>query len=296
MPFLRPASSFIPVVVGPTASGKTSLSLRLAQQLNGEIICADSRTVYREMDIGTAKPDRKQQKLLWHHCLDLVNPDENYSAQQFKTDAKRSIQDIQKRRKIPVVVGGSGLYVNALIYDYNFPKGVSAEQRNELQKLPLGVLVERLRMVDPEAAERVDLANPRRVVRAIETAGERPKMTIKSVDSYLLIGLNPGIEQLSTNIAQRTKKMIEDGLIDETQKIAEKYGENIEPLNTVGYREALKYLRSELSLAQMEEQINIKTRQLAKRQMTWFKRDNNIRWFDDAESAMRVVGSIPHSR
>jgi tRNA dimethylallyltransferase len=280
------------IIVGPTASGKTALSLQIAQQYNGEIISADSRSVYRGMNIGTAKPDREQQKLAPHHCLDMVNPDETYNAQQFQKDARVAIKDIRNRHKLPVIVGGTGLYINALIYDYKFPNDVTAEQRKELNDMSLEALVERLNLVNPKAAKGIDLNNPRRVIRAIETTGSVSQKATRLPPSHLLIGLNPGILQLNTNIAQRTKSMISQGLVEEAKFISEKYGPDIEPLNTAGYREALLYTNGKISKSEMEEQIILKTRQLAKRQMTWFKRDINILWHGKPTIALQLVKNL----
>jgi tRNA dimethylallyltransferase len=202
-------------IIGPTASGKTALGLDVAERYGGEIICADSRTIYRGMNIGTAKPTAEEQKRVRHHLLDIRNPDETYSAAEFKRDAQATIADIRSRGKLPIIVGGTGLYVWAVLYDYQFPAGASNQLRRQLQTWPIEKLVRRLIEVDPERAGEIDLMNPRRVIRAIETAGQPRSSQAQLLAGSLLVGLNPDMEKLEDRILARVEAMMMNGLIVE---------------------------------------------------------------------------------
>src|ERR1700683_405049 len=165
-----PEHKFI-AIVGPTASGKTELSLRLCEVFGGEVVCADSRSIYRGMDIGTAKPSRDEQRRIRHHLLDIADPDDPMTAAVFKGLAQTAIEDILQRGNVPFLVGGSGLYAYSIIYDFQFPAGPRSEERIALEREPLAVLVERVRLGDPERANEIDLQTRRRVIRALETLG-----------------------------------------------------------------------------------------------------------------------------
>lgn len=276
-------------IVGPTASGKTDLALQIAQAHQGEIICADSRTVYRGLDIGTAKPTKEEQARVPHHLLDVLEPNQPYSSAQFKDDAIAAISDIHSRHRLALLAGGTGLYINAVIYDYQFPAGASNELRQKLEQLPLGDLVVRLQQVDPERAAAIDLRNPRRVIRAIETAGQ-PRIAPKTLpDNVLIIGLNPGIAELERRITGRTHQMLTGGLIEEVQGLLRRFDPVIAPLHTIGYAETTAHLHEEITAAELESQITLHTRQLAKRQMTWFKRNPDIRWVTSAEEGLQLA-------
>jgi tRNA dimethylallyltransferase len=279
-------------IVGPTGSGKTALALRIALGCNGEIICADSRTVFRGMDIGTAKPTKQEQALVSHHLLDLLQPNEPYSAAQFKADALAAVAGIRSRDGFPLLVGGTGLYINAVLYDYRFPAGSSSDLRRELERLPVADLVARLHLVDPERAAEIDLRNPRRVIRAIETAGQ-PRIAPKTLpDDVFIIGLNPGLPVLEQQIAARTRSMLTGGLIEEVQALLRRFDPVIAPLHTIGYAETIAHLHEEVTAAELESQINLHTRQLAKRQMTWFKRNPDIRWVATPAEGLELAASF----
>jgi len=276
-------------IVGPTASGKTDLAVQIALAHKGEIICADSRTVYRGLDIGTAKPTKEEQARVPHHLLDLIEPNQPYNAAQFKANAVAAISGIHSRGGLPLLVGGTGLYSNAVLYDYHFPAGGSNELRRQLEQLPLKDLVARLQLVDPERATEVDLRNPRRVVRAIETAGQ-PRIAPKTLPrNVLIIGLNPDMGELERRIAVRTRRMLTSGLIEEVQGLLRRFDPVIAPLHTIGYVETIAHLHEELTAAELESQIIIHTRQLAKRQMTWFKRNADIKWVASAKEAQELA-------
>lgn len=279
-------------IVGPTAGGKTALALQIAAMSKGEIICADSRTVYRGLDIGTAKPTTEDQASVPHHLLDLLEPNQAYSAAQFKADAVAAISDIHTHGGLPLLVGGTGLYINAVLYDYHFPAGGSNELRRQLEQLPLKDLVARLRVVDPERAVEIDLHNPRRVIRAIETAG-LPRIAPKTLPrNVLVIGLNPDMAELGRRIAVRTRRMLTGGLIEEVQGLLRRFDPVITPLHTIGYAETIAHLHEEITAAELESQINLHTRQLAKRQMTWFKRNPDIIWVASDKEARDLAASF----
>jgi tRNA dimethylallyltransferase len=279
-------------IVGPTASGKSALALQIALASWGEIVCADSRTVYRGMDIGTAKPTASEQALVRHHLLDLLPPNQPYSAAQFKADALGAITDIHARGKLPILVGGTGLYINAILYDYRFPAGSSNAVRHQLERLPRAELVARLQQVDPERAAAVDLRNPRRVIRAIETAG-LPRLAPKTLPGDArVIGLNPGLAELEQRIATRTRQMLTTGLVEEVQTLLRRFDPIIEPLHTIGYTETIAHLHEEITAVELESQINLHTRQLAKRQVTWFKRNPDIHWVSTVPAGLKLAASF----
>lgn len=277
------------VVVGPTASGKTALGIELAKRYNGEIICADSRTIYRGMNVGTAKPSLEEREGIAHHFLDIIDPDETYSAQQFKAAAEAIIEDIVSRGKLPIIVGGTGLYVYTLLYDYQFPAGGRTELRAELELKPLDELVAILIKLDPELAAEIDLRNSRRVIRAIETAGQPRQKAGELAPNILLMGLRPNASTLDTNIIQRTKRMFQIGLVSEVTDLVEKYGPKLESLRSPGYAEIVEYLAGESDQAMAEELIVLHTRQLVKRQLTWFRRNDEIRWVETADEGMKLA-------
>lgn len=288
---LDPQTKLI-AIVGPTASGKTALANRLGARFNGEIVCADSRTIYRGMDIGTAKPTVAEQAAVPHHLLDVIEPDQALSAAEFKYLAEAAITDIASRGRVPFLVGGSGLYAYGVIYDYRFPAGLANVLREELNAASLPDLVARLEREDPEIAEQIDLKNRRRVVRALETVGQPRVKTAELPPNILLLGLHPSEMTLNTQIIQRTKTMIQIGLVDEVRGLAAKYSTDIEALKSPGYAEILSYLAGDISLEQTEELINLHTRQLVKRQLTWYRRNPEIRWIDDPTQAESAVAEF----
>lgn len=263
--------------------------MSLAQRYEGEIICADSRTIYRGMDIGTAKPTAADRELVPHHLLDLIEPGETYSAAQFKTAAERTISSISQRNNLPIVVGGTGLYVNALLYDYQFPAGARNDHRAEFEWLPLEQLVDQLRREDPEMAAQIDLKNPRRVIRALETVGQSRQKAMQLNPKSLLLGLKPSEEQLNKQIIHRTQAMFQVGLIDEGRHLFSKYGTDLEAFRSPGYAEIIDFLAGRTTRQEAEDLINLHTRQLVRRQLTWFKRNLDIRWCETPDEAEALV-------
>lgn len=284
------------VILGPTASGKTSLAIKLAQLFNGEIISADSRQIYKNMTIGTAKPSKDELGAIKHHLIDCVKPDHNFTLAEFIRRANKHILAIQKKGKLPFLVGGTGLYISAIVDNYDLPKGkIDLRLRQRLETKSKDELLEYLQELDPETAQTID-NNPRRLIRALEYVIINNKSYSKNQSSkaspydILQIGINIQQPELNKRIEQRTNQMIEEGLVKETKKLLNKYDNTLPSINTIGYQEIISYLNNEIDLNQAIDLIKIHTRQYAKRQMTWFKRDKRINWIQfnwEAESILR---------
>ena len=271
--------------------GKTSLGVELAKKLNGEIISADSMQIYKEMNIGTAKPTKEEMEGIKHHLIDFVNPDEEYNVSKYKIDATNAIEDILTRNKTPIIVGGTGLYVNTLINGIEFEDIKSDESyKKELEDLAaekgVDALFELLEKVDPVSAKTIEKNNIRRVIRALEIykVTGKPKSVVdiesqKEVPyDYLVYGINWDREKLYDRINQRVDIMISQGLIDEVKIITQKYQISKTALQGLGYKEVIEYFDEKISYDEMIEKIKQESRRYAKRQMTWFKRNKNITW------------------
>ena len=274
------------VIVGPTASGKSDLSIRLAKRLEGEIISADSRQVYRGMDIGTGKVTKKGQKTVSHHLIDVANPNKQFTVDNFKKLAERAINDISKRKKLPIVVGGTGLYIDALVYDLNFPDvPPNKKLRAQLEKMSVEELFARLRKLDAKRAETIESKNKRRLIRALEILAAVEKVPLldtkyhqqKPKYNVLWLGLNP--VNLKQRIKKRLKERLRKGMIKEVEKLHTK-GLTWKRLGELGleYRWVGRYLQKRINRKEMEEMLLREITNYAKRQMTWFKRNKNIRW------------------
>lgn len=282
------AFSKILIVVGPTASGKSFTAMRLAETLNGEIICADSRTIYKGMDIGTAKPSKTDRIMIKHHLLDMVEPDQGYTVANFAKDAKHAIADIQSRGKTAVVVGGSGMYVYALLYDYRFRKPTGMEQQ-EVARLDDTQLMELAKQLYPQASQNFVFKNRRRVEQLL-TRG--PAMnydrSVIKIDS-IVVGINPPKAELQERIDSRTQELLNNGFVHEVQQLVSKYGTLELFEETIGYRQILEYLAGDIDKSQLAERISTATRQYAKRQLTWFGRNKDIIWFDTGQDLVAYV-------
>lgn len=275
-------------IVGPTASGKTDLALALGRQLPVEVLVADSRQVYRGMDIGTAKPDAAARAAAPHHLLDLVDPDEPFTVAQWVETARALIPEIAARGRLPLLVGGTGLYVAALLegHDYGtqaWSPDVRRRLTDALDADGLEQLVERLRSLDPVTAARTDLRNPRRVLRALERAEAGGGGATPRLDPYpgrlALIGIDRPREVLYRRIDERAAWLFANGLLDEVRILqARGYGADLRPMTGHGYGEALRVLAGEWSIEQAVEVTARRTRQYAKRQLSWFRRDPRIVW------------------
>lgn len=294
-------------IVGPTCSGKTNLSLILAEKINGEIISADSRQVYKFLDIGTAKPEQSTIKIIKHYFIDELKPDENFNASIFAKKSEEIIERILAENKNPIVVGGSGLYVKAIIDGISESADTNDEIRKELleirKKYGNDFLYVELKKVDEISASKMLPQNWKRVMRALEVVRitgkpiwQHHQDEIKiSKFRFKQIGLNWQRESLYKNIENRVDEMIEKGLIDEVKSILNRgFEKSINSLNTVGYKEIIQYLDSEISLDKAIELIKRNTRRYAKRQMTWFNADNRIEWHQikDKEDLIKLAEII----
>lgn len=277
-------------VVGPTASGKTALSIEIAKKYNGEIISADSMQIYRGMDIATAKPTKEEMQGIVHHLIDNVNPEDEYSVAQYVKDARNAILDIDSRGKTPILVGGTGLYVNSLLDNVQFSESpIDEELRQKLNSLSTEELLPILYDVDSESYEKLSIEkNHKRIVRALEIYYQtgKPKSVVdkeaKSVPSpydAIKIGLNANDRQfLYDRINTRVDLMIDMGLLDEAKKFLSKNLSSTAS-KAIGYKEFIPYFNGESSLEECKNLLKMETRRYAKRQITWFKRDKEIYWF-----------------
>lgn len=279
------------VIVGPTASGKTGLAIELAKKFNGEVVSADSRQVYRGLDIGSAKVTPAEMDGIAHHLLDVADPKEVYTAADFKRDATKAIQDILASGKLPIICGGTFFYIDALLEKVSLPEvEPDAELRAELETKSTSELVTILEKIDPERAATIERRNPRRLVRAIEIAsvlGHVPEIHISPCPySVLVIGLTVDMEKHAELLKTRIKERLDAGMIEEVERLLSE-GVSHERLEKLGleYRYVSRYLLGLIPLNDMIEELTIKSRQFAKRQMTWLKRDDSVRWFkkDDPE-------------
>ena len=272
-------------VVGATASGKTSYAIELAKKINGEIISADSRLVYKGMDIGTAKPTIDEMQEIPHYMIDVVEPEYNYSVGLYVKETKKYITDIISRGKVPIVVGGTGLYFRVLLENYDLPDvKPDYELRKELSSYSYEELLEMLTKLDEKAANSVEKNDKKKLIRYIEIiklAG-KPLDLVRGVKEKEFnvewVGLNFPREILYDRINKRVDLMIEQGLIDETKKLLQKHGRISNITDTIGYREVLSYLDGELSLDEAKDKLKQNTRNYAKRQLTWFRKNEQINW------------------
>jgi len=296
-PPAEPQRPSVLVLVGPTASGKTEISFRLARALGGEILSADSRQLYRYLDIGTAKPALRIRRAIPHHFVDSLLPDEQFSAGEFGQQGRQVIEEILARGRRPIVVGGSGLYVRSLIDGIFEGPGRNRRLRALLEGKAesggVGDLLEELRAVDPESAAKADPTKPRRIIRALEvyhTTGE--PISVLQRRNRSLIGFVPvqfGLEwdraALYKRIERRCAAMIEEGLLREVEELERRgYRPPLNALNTVGYAEAFAFRRGEISYAEMLRLFERNSRRYAKRQLTWFRSDRRVRWIPMSEN------------
>lgn len=281
------------IIVGPTASGKTKVSIELAKELNGEIISADSMQIYKYMDIGTAKAAASEMDGIKHYLVDEVYPDEEFSVARFQEKAYKYIEEILQKGKVPIIAGGTGLYVNSLIYNINFSETISDwELRERLKKEAVEkgnqYLHDRLRAVDPEAAGKLHINDVKRVIRALEVYEytKKPISYHQEISrqnppryNYILVGLTMDRQKLYERINLRVDNMLEQGLANEVKKLVDMgYDKNAVAMQGLGYKEILSYLRGEITLDEADYLIKRDTRHYAKRQITWFKRLENVYW------------------
>ncbi len=282
------------VIGGPTASGKSKLAVELAKRINGEIISADSMQIYKDMNIGTAKLTKEEMQGIKHHLLDFVSPEGRYSVANFKTDAKIKIEEILKKGKTPIIVGGTGLYIDSMIYGIEFQdEKIDKEYREELNELAekegLERLYEEARKIDSEAMKKISINDKKRIIRVLEiyhktgktkTEVEKESRKNENKYNYKMFAITMNREKLYERIEKRVDQMIEQGLIEEVQSILNKYHKFPTAMQGLGYKEVVEYLENKLTKEEMIEKIKKKTRHYAKRQLTWFRKNKETIWLD----------------
>ena len=296
---------FLVVIVGPTASGKTELSIELAKKMNGEIISGDSMQVYRQMNIGTAKVTETEMEGIPHYLIDILNPDESFSAYEFKKRAEVLIEDITKRGKVPIIAGGTGLYIQSLIYDYPFDdENVSVEKElrvkeklDALNQLNNDDLHRYLASFDEISAKDIHPNNRKRVLRAIEYYLKTKKLlsSRKKVQQFtenydtLLVGIEMSRKTLYTRINKRVDIMLGHGLFNEVQHLVEQGFEASQSMQAIGYKELVPVIKGNISMENAVEKLKQHSRQYAKRQLTWFKNKMNVHWLNKERMSLQMM-------
>ncbi len=289
------------VICGPTASGKTALSIELAKKVNGEIVSCDSMQIYKEMDIGTAKPTLEEMQGIKHYMIGIISPNERYSVADYKKDAKKAIREILNKGKVPIVVGGTGLYIDSLIYeieyqDIEFDKEYREHLEKEVKEKGLEELYNVAKEIDPEAIEKISKNDKKRILRILEiyhatgenkTEQERKSRQKEVEYDYKVYALNMDREKLYDRINKRVDKMIEEGLIQEVEKIYKKYNDFPTAMQGLGYKEVVEYLEGKLTKEEMIEKIKQETRRYAKRQLTWFRKNKQTIWLDVGKNTIQ---------
>jgi len=307
---MAPSLPKILCIVGPTASGKTALAIEVAHRLDGEILSADSRQIYKHLTIGTAKPSPAELSNVPHHFIDILEPDAHFSAGDFAEQGRRTIADLIFRQKMPIIAGGTGLYVEALVDGlFDGPPiqpALRAVLEARLEAEGGQALLEELRAVDPVAAARMLPTNTRRIIRALEvykatgiplTIHHQRQQRMELYDASF-VGIEWERKLLYERINRRVDHMLEAGFLDEVRMLLELgFDERLKSLQTVGYKEAFALLRHEISLERMVELMKQNTRRFAKRQLTWFRPDDRIRWFkvSTEDDIMEAAGTIVRS-
>ena len=294
------------VICGPTASGKTALSIELAKTINGEIISSDSMQIYKKMDIGTAKPTREEMQGIKHYLIDCVLPNERYSVANYKQDAKAAIEEILGKGKVPIVVGGTGLYIDSLIYEIEYKDiKINEEYRRELEKIRdeqgLEVLYKKALEIDPEAMEKISPNDFKRITRVLEIYESTGKTkTQQEAESrlneipydYKVFAIDYNREKLYDRINKRVDIMIEKGLIDEVKYLLGKYNEFPTAMQGLGYKEVKHYFDGKLSKEEMIEKIKQESRRYAKRQFTWFRKNKQTIWINGESDIKKNIDII----
>ena len=294
------------VICGPTASGKTALSIELAKKINGEIVSADSMQIYKYMDIGSAKPTKEEMDGIKHYMLDFVEPNIRYSVADYKKQAEICIEQILEKGKVPIIVGGTGLYVNSLIYgiEYNEIK-LDKEYRDKLEKIAqeegLEALYNKALEIDSTAMEKISCNDKKRILRVLEIYHETGKTkTQQEIESrskeikydYKVFAINMDRETLYNRINQRVDIMLKQGLVEEVKKLISKYDELPTAIQGLGYKETIEYIQGKITKEEMVEKIKMETRRYAKRQLTWFKKDKQTIWIDGLEDKEKNIQII----
>jgi tRNA dimethylallyltransferase len=285
------------VLIGPTAVGKTKMSIELAKKFNGEIISGDSMQIYKGMDIGTAKITQEEMSGIPHHLIDIKEPDENFSTAEFQELVRKKIEEISSRGRMPMIVGGTGLYIQSVIYDYHFTDAPSDPDfrtllESEAEVHGFDALHERLKAIDPESASRIHPNNVRRVIRALEiinctgkTAGDmQENQSPDMVYDTAIVGLTMDRDLLYERINLRVDLMLKQGLIEEVKYFYDQGLKDCQSIQAIGYKELYEYFDGKVPLEQAVENLKQNSRRYAKRQLTWFRNKMNVEWFDMSAS------------
>lgn len=295
------------IITGPTGIGKTEISLKLANKYKGEIISSDSMQIYKKLDIGTAKVDLDKTDIP-HHMVDILEAHENFSVADFKFKAKEIISDINRRGGLPILVGGTGLYINSIVYNLDFTETkADYEYREELRKIleekGSEFLYNKLFNLNKDMAEKIHPNNGQRIIRALEilkNGNEKENNFRQENEDYnlIFIGLNMDRERLYERINSRVDKMIELGLVDEVRSLlGQGLDKNSQSLKAIGYKEVISYLEAEIEYSEMIDLIKKNSRHYAKRQLTWFRRDGRIKWFDrESDNLLEEIESYIDSK
>lgn len=278
------------VICGPTASGKTSLAVKLAKEINGEIISSDSMQIYKYMDIGTAKVTEEEKEGIKHYLVSFVEPNERYSVANFKKDAEKAIEEILKKGKTPIIVGGTGLYVDSLIYGIDYQEIQYDEKyRKQLENIDLEELYKQAITIDSEAMKKISKNDRKRISRILEiykatgknkTEQEKLSKQNEVKYNYKVFAINMEREKLYERINKRVDIMMKQGLIEEVKELLKKYNEFPTAMQGLGYKEVVEYLNGKITEEEMIEKIKLETRRYAKRQITWFKKNKETIWLD----------------
>ena len=285
------------VICGPTASGKTSLSIELAKKINGEIISCDSMQIYKDMNIGTAKVTEEEMQGIQHYLIDFVSPDVRYSVANYKNDAEKAIETIIDKGKIPIIVGGTGLYLDSLIYGIEYPEIKFDEKyreklENEIEENGLEYLYSKAKEIDEQAMQKISPNDKKRIIRVLEiyhaTGKNKTEQEIESRKKevkydYKIFAINMDREKLYERINIRVDKMIENGLIEEVEDLQKKYNHFPTAMQGLGYKEVVEYLQNQITRDEMIEKIKQESRRYAKRQLTWFRKNKETIWIDGLE-------------
>ncbi len=294
------------VICGPTASGKTSLSIELAKKINGEIVSCDSMQIYKDMNIGTAKPTQEEMQGIKHYLIDFISPNERYSVADYKKDAKKAIKEIISKGKTPIVVGGTGLYIDSLIYeieyqDIKFDENYRKELEKNVEEKGLEYLYQQAKEIDPQAIEKISPNDKKRILRILEiyhmTGKNKTQQEIESRKKeveydYHVYAIDWDREELYNRINKRVDIMIQQGLIEEVKNILEKYKEFPTAMQGLGYKEVVEYLEGKLTKDEMIEKIKMETRRYAKRQLTWFRKNKQTIWIkgrEDLQNNIKII-------
>lgn len=295
------------VIAGPTASGKTALSIEVAKKINGEIISSDSMQIYKDMDIGTAKVIKEEMQGIKHYLVDFVSPDQRYTVSNFKHDAEIAIEKILSKGKTPIIVGGTGLYINSLIYGIEYPEmNFDEEYREKLMKIAeskegLKSLYEQAMKIDSEAMKNISENDKKRIIRVLEiykaTGKNKTENEILSRKNevkydYKVFALNMDREILYSRINYRVDKMLEQGLINEVKSLISKYDKCATSMQAIGYKEVQEFLNNEINYEDMVEKIKQGSRNYAKRQLTWFRKNKEIIWLNALADVQNNVNII----